>query len=108
MAQSKQQRDQAAADTSAMIAPMMAFGPKAFEAWQDIINESVGFMTRRLERDIETQQAMLNCKTPADLLKVQAEFIETTFAQYTEEANRMMKIMAKAGNAARGYDDVPL
>lgn len=107
MAQPKQKRDSAAADT-AMFAPMMAFGPKAVEAWQDIINESVGFMTRRLERDLETQQAMLNCKTPADLLKVQADFIETTFAQYTEEANRMMKIMAKAGNAARGYDDVPL
>lgn len=108
MAQSKQQRDKATAGASAMIAPMMAFGPKAVEAWQEIMKESMGFMTRRLERDLETQQAMLTCKTPADLLKVQADFIESTFAQYTEEANRMMKIMAKAGNAARGYDDVPL
>lgn len=108
MAQSTQQRARTRTDTPDLMTPMTAFGPKAVEAWQEIINESVSFMTERLEKDLETQRALLNCKTPADLLKVQTDFLESTMAQYSEGAKRFMNLMAKANGTARGYDDVPL
>ncbi len=88
--------------------PKVAFNPAApMAAWMEVMQESARFITDRLQTDIETQQAMLACRTPAELMQVQTEFFQTAMQQYAEEAQRLAQIMSRASHT-RGYDDVPL
>lgn len=98
-------------------ATTMAGGPEAMRAWQAVFSESTRFISDRLQQDLETQKAMLACKTPAELLQVQAEFYKTAMDQYAKEAAHLYELMSKATESSlkqagtafsRGYDDVPL
>lgn len=108
MADPKQKQARTNTDTEALGRAMGTFGPAAVEAWQEIMTESTRFVTERLQKDAEVQQALLNCKNPTELLQVQTEFYETAVKQYSAEATRMFEIMAKGAGIARKYDDVPL
>ncbi len=83
----------------------------------EIMTESMRFFTQRLQQDLETQQAMLACTTPADLMKVQADFFGRAVEDYGAEAARMAELVAKAAGQPvtvlktgqkRDYDDIPL
>ena len=96
---------------------MAAVNPIATTAWLKIMNESAGFVMERLQRDLEMQQAMLRCTSPAELLKLQTEFYQTAMQDYSAEAVRVferMSAMTKGSldeatsNRARNFDDVPL
>ncbi len=94
---------------------MMAVTPEAMESWQEIATEWGRFVTDRLQKDIETQRAMLDCRSPSELMKVQTEFYQTAIQQYSEEAMRLMQMMSEAAgktvtsaSTRRKYDDVPL
>ena len=102
---------------SAVTAAMMAINPVGTKAWLDITSEGTRFMMKRLQQDLETQEAMLKCKNPMELLEVQSEFIKTAMEQYTDEVTRLCSAMSKTmketaddtrSGRARGYDDVPL
>lgn len=106
-------------DTGAidMTQVMTGANPKVMEAWVELLNDSARFVTDRLQKDQETQQALLNCKTPADIMQVQSEFFKDAVEQYTAQTTRMCeKISEAAGTTlkettaglARSYDDVPL
>ena len=104
-------------DAPAITAAMMAINPIASKGWLDIMSESARFMTDRLRQDLNTQQAMLACKTPAELLKVQSEFYTSTMKDYSEQFTRLCEMMSKATNDtlddarsghSRKYDDIPL
>lgn len=107
MARTKPQ-DKKTQDPKAMADAMTAFTPMAAGVWQEIMQESARFVTERLQKDLETQQAMLSCKSPAELLQLQADFFQSALSDYTEEATRMLKLMSKTGGASREYDDIPL
>lgn len=103
--------------TSAMAATMTAINPVAAKAWQEIMSESTRFLSDRLKQDLETQSAILACKTPAELMEVQSAFFKTAMEQYSAYAFRMQKTLTSATTDAaksvrashsRGYDDVPL
>jgi hypothetical protein len=94
---------------------MMAVNPELMKTFQEMMTEWGRFVTQRLEQDMGTQRAMLECTTPVDLMKVQTEFFQTAARQYSEETMRMMQMMFKAfrhaapdHGTARKYDDVPL
>jgi hypothetical protein len=75
--------------------------------------ETLQFLSSRMQQDIETQQAMLNCKSLEDLQKVQSEFYTKALEDYRNAAAKMMGIMSSGGadsapSSKRGYDDVPL
>lgn len=117
MGKSNDKTQPADSDNAAMKAALMAFNPVGMAAWMNIVTESARFVADRLEQDVAAQQAMLNCKTPADLLRVQTEFYQKAIEQYTAEATHMIDMMSKAAVQsieearaphARGYDDVPL
>jgi len=100
-----------------MTAAMMAGNPLMAKAWTEMMTESARFISQRLQEDMATQKAMLACKTPADLMKLQTEFYRKAMEDYSEEAQRMFRIMMGATEEAvdqaktgtkRGYDDVPL
>lgn len=102
---------------NAMTAAMIAVNPIAARAWMDLVAEGSRFVTDRLRQDLETQKAILECKTPAELLQVQTEFFKAAMEQYAGEASRFYDILAKAtgdsiedaeSGHSRGYDDVPL
>ena len=114
MAKSKQSDEE---DAPAIVAAMMAINPVATKAWLDIMSEGTRFVTNRLEQDIETQKALLQCKTPSELIEVQSAFFKAALEQYSSEATRLFQMMSKAGedtikDAKKGrkskYDDVPL
>ena len=98
-----------------ILTAQMLVSPQAIDAWQGIVAEWGRFVTERSQRDIETQRAMLDCRSPSELMKVQTEFYQTAVQQYSEETMRLMQMMADAARktvyhakTARKYNDVPL
>ncbi len=102
-------------------AMMAALNPKGdndgMAAWIEIMTESARFVADRFQQDLETQQAILGCRKPEDLLRLQSEFYRKAMEQYTSEATRMAQLMSKATTQtvhdvkttqARDYDDLPL
>lgn len=117
MAKSNQTKAKTSSDAPAMAASMMALGPAVTKAWLEMMSGSARFLADRLKQDLETQKAILACKTPTELLQVQSEFFKTAMEQYTEHAMRMKDTMTTAteetikdvrSSHSRGYDDVPL
>ena len=101
----------------ALTKAMMAINPVGTKAWLDIMSEGRRFMMERLQQDLETQKALLTCKTPMELLEVQSDFIKTAMEQYADEAMRLCKAMNEArektledarSGLSREYDDVPV
>ncbi|OAN68283.1 hypothetical protein A8B83_02340 [Rhodobacteraceae bacterium EhC02] len=100
-----------------MAEAMMALNPAMTKAWLEMMSSSAHFMADRLQQDLETQKAILACKTPMELLQVQSAFFKTAIEQYTEYAMRLKETMTSATEEtikgartdhSRGYDDVPL
>ena len=50
------------------------------------------FITQRIRQDVETQAAMLRCRTLDDVRDLQTRFFKTALDQYAGEASRLMKI----------------
>ena len=101
----------------AMSAAMMTINPASMQAWQEVMTECSRFVMDRLQQDFETQQAILSCKSPAELVQLQTEFYQNAIKQYSEETMRLMQMMSDAAETAvseaqsstkRRYDDVPL
>jgi len=95
----------------------LAAGPPAATLWLEVMTESTRFLSERLRTDLETQQAMLRCQTPPEMVQLQSEFLRTAIDQYTTEAQRIFEILSAATDETlkqtrtgtkRGYDDVPL
>ncbi|MFD1194370.1 phasin family protein [Seohaeicola saemankumensis] len=117
MAKSNQTRANTSSGAPAMAAAVMALNPALTKAWLEMMSDSARFLAERLQKDLETQKAMLACKTPAELLQIQAEFFKTAMEQYSEHAMRLKETMTtvteetvkgvRSGHS-RGYDDVPL
>lgn len=120
MAKSTKKKEPAdAADPAATAARagMAAFSPVAATAWMEIMQEGMRFMNTRLQQDMEVQRAMLACTTPQELMQVQTEFYRKAMSDYTEETQRMMRLMGLAVEATadeakpkpgRDLDDVPV
>jgi len=115
MAKSAKKPEAATANVSDMTAAMMAGSPAMAKAWADMMTESARFLSDRLQEDMETQKALLSCKTPAEVMQVQSEFFRKAMVDYTAEAQRMLMLMTGASEEAleetttkRGYDDVPV
>ena len=117
MAKSTKKTSAKATGAPGMSTAMMGSSPAAARAWLEIMNESARFVTDRLQEDVATQQALLKCKTPAEVMQVQSAFFQKALEQYPDEAQRMFEIMSGAAQetlkdaktgTARGYDDIPV
>lgn len=105
---------------SAALTTMVALNPMheiALKAWFEMGAEALKFVSSRMDQDLQTQKAMLNCKSLEDVQKVQAAFYTKAIDDYNSGASRMMELMIAATSqglggaipsAKRGYDDVPL
>ena len=117
MVKSTKPRADAKTGTSSMPTGMMVFNPAMAQAWQVIMSESARFFADRLQQDLETQKAMLACKTPAELMQVQTTFFKTAMEQYTAFGEHLLETVSTVtegtikdvrSSQSRGYDDVPL
>lgn len=59
-------------------------------------SEMMHFMAERMQRDIELQQKLLQCRDPKEFQKLQAEFMQNAIDRYTEETGKLMEMTAKA------------
>jgi Phasin protein len=80
--------------------PMGNFGAAAVEAWAEVGSEWLSFVARRVQQDLQTQSAVLQCRTPAELMAVQSEFVQTAIGAYQAEAERMTALMERATRTA--------
>ncbi|MDJ0858841.1 MAG: phasin family protein [Dinoroseobacter sp.] len=117
MAMKKKPQKDTEVEAPAAMAALFFVNPVFARAWTDMVSSSARFMTDRLQTDLETQKALLACKTPAELMAVQAQFLNTTMQQYANEAARVFDITLKVSadlsedlksGHARDYDDVPV
>ena len=54
--------------------------------------EIADFVAERIRRDIETQKALMACRTLDDLRGLQADFMRNAFDQYFSEMARLLDI----------------
>lgn len=68
------------------------FGTAMTQAFGEMGVEITSFLADRIKEDVKTQHEILHCKDIAELQRVQANFIETAFAQYTAETGKLVSI----------------
>jgi len=80
-------------------------GTAALEAYGTTLKEMTDFVTRRLQRDLSTQQALMSCRTFADVQEVQSKAMRDAMDDYRAEGERLAEIardlMATASDTAR-------
>jgi len=79
-----------------MANPMMAVNPAVASAWIGVFAEGTRFLAHRLRKDLETQKAILQCKSATDLLEVQTRFYETAIQEYAAEVMRFSEMVMRA------------
>jgi hypothetical protein len=67
-------------------------GRDLLETWLDIGSEFQDFLAERIREDVKTQHRILHCTNPADLHKIQAEFVQKAIEDYSAETGRMLEI----------------
>jgi hypothetical protein len=109
--------DAATQSTATLSEIMMAGSPGIARIWSGLACEGTRFLCERLQEDLKTQAALLSCKTPAELSKLQTDYVQTAMAHYGSTAQCIIRVMAKATEEAtalsrtdrsRDYDDVPV
>jgi hypothetical protein len=71
---------------------MEAAGQAMMDGVTKLQKELVDFVSERIRQDVETQQAMLRCRSFDDMRDLQTRFFQTAVDQYSAEANRLMKL----------------
>jgi hypothetical protein len=71
---------------------MEAAGQAMMEGVTKLQREIADFVSERIRHDVETQQALMRCRSFDDVRDVQTRFFQTAVDQYSAEANRLMKL----------------
>lgn len=64
------------------------------EKMGEMSSEVLQFMADRIKEDVKFQHACLHCKDPAQLQKLQGEFIQKAIDQYTAETGKLAEMSA--------------
>lgn len=92
-------------------------GMVGMASWSEIMKEGLDFASVRMERDMQAQRDLLNCKSIEDVLKFQAAYFQDAAEQYTRQFQRLAELLSEAtalgwseatARRAREYDDIPL
>ena len=71
---------------------MEAAGQAVIEGVTRFRRELADFVSERIRHDMETQKAMLRCRSLDEFREVQAEFLRTAVDQYSAEASKLMQL----------------
>jgi len=80
---------------AATMGPMNWMGPASMEAFQATIQEMSDFVAKRLQKDVQTQQALLSCKSIEEIQDIQTSALREAFEDYREESERLTGIARK-------------
>ncbi|MEO0914420.1 MAG: phasin family protein [Pseudomonadota bacterium] len=72
--------------------PMNPMGTAWIETMGEMGSELVSFVADRVKEDVKTQQEVLHCKDIAELQRIQTEFFQKAFEQYTAETGKIVEI----------------
>ena len=72
--------------------PMRWLGTSWFEKMADMNSELASFITERVREDAQTQQELLQCKSPEEFQKAQYAFMEKAYAQYSAETGKLVRM----------------
>ncbi|MCU9848924.1 phasin family protein [Defluviimonas sp. WL0024] len=62
------------------------------EGMGDLGREAAQFVAERIAEDVKTQHAILHCRNPADLLRIQREFLQKALDQYVAEGGKLVRM----------------
>ena len=79
-------------------ADMQAAAARMLETLSELGSEVTAFIANRVKDDLQTQHDLLACKTSADFLHVQAQFVQRAINQYTDETGKMVALNASLLN----------
>lgn len=74
------------------LGPLRWMGTNWLEAMAGMNSEIVSFVADRIKEDVKTQHELLHCKSPEQLQKVQLEFLEKAYEQYSAETGKLIKM----------------
>lgn len=93
-----------------MFSEAAKFNAHISTTWQNIGKEWSEFVGTRLREDVHLFRAIHDCRSVQDLQQVYAQFWQTAFTQYGDEAQRMLRIsqgaMEDAARTAQATSDV--
>ena len=74
--------------------------PGAYEHWfenmMDVQRQSIELMSERMRKALEVPARFAECRNPADIAKVQAEFVGTMVSDYLEASSKMLTVLTDA------------
>jgi hypothetical protein len=70
----------------AAMAQMSQACAQGYMKWQQEVSR---FVSERFAADMRAQQALLACRDPADMLRIQQDWLETTTTAYSDEVKRL-------------------
>lgn len=89
-------------DAVTPLSPTALMGTAWFERVSDLGSEVMSFVAERIKQDVETQHALLRCKSLSEVQHVQAEFLQKAFDQYQAETGKLIEM---TGMTAPGDPD---
>ena len=84
------------------LAAMMRANEVLFQGMTEMQRALLEFGNARLRQDLETQEALSQCRDLQEALRLQAEFAQKAFQQYSEETARLMQLSARIGRDCWG------
>jgi hypothetical protein len=67
-----------------------------FERMMDVQRQSIELMSERMRKAMELPARFAECRNPADIAKVQAEFASTMASDYFEAARKTQTVLTDA------------
>jgi len=90
-----------------MLAENAKFNAQVGTAMNTMFKEWTDFVGMRLREDVQLFQQIHNCRSLQDLQSTYAQFWQTAFTQYSDEAKRMFQItQGAADDASRAAKDL--
>lgn len=86
------------------LSPATWMGTAWLESFADLGSEISSFVADRIKADVQTQHALLHCKTLPEVQHVQAEFLQKAFDQYQAETGKLVDLSVEMSNLLQPED----
>ncbi|MEY8098935.1 phasin family protein [Falsihalocynthiibacter sp. S25ZX9] len=83
------------------LTPISWMGTAWFENLASLGNEITSFVAERIKEDVQTQHALLHCKSISEAQRLQAQFMQKAFDQYQVETGKLIEMSGEMAVKAR-------
>lgn len=92
----KVDKEQGGAGPEALTGVGMAF----MEGWAEASSQVATFLARRIQSDFQLQREILQCRDPAELVRIQTAFVQKAIEDYRTEGSKLAQIGTGIADAA--------